>query len=299
MDGDLFLNWLSTRQDGKIPQAAEAAAALVAGDPDVRAARQYLRRLEDLGHLDLDWASNTWRIRPRTLTHLPGSSAFALLLGERPAGFQESVDSEFALQAIPPRVTGSGRLIDPTALLLEYDSEATLQETAQTIEATFVSCAAVSSAQCLEPLQPGLPASGPTRDAAPIQMFSPPRGFTEVAFPRRDGLFRQLANGRYNHWIFQEGDWMRTTLDEGICLVNGRAHKNLLKFHPTDEDGEPVGTLTVDGRLSLPAAHRRCLTLCSGLSPVEHQSGARGYPNVPASIARAVAESLHQKLVTT
>ncbi|WP_336705558.1 hypothetical protein [Micrococcus terreus] len=299
MDGDLFLNWLSARRDGKIPQAAEAAAALVAGDPDVRAARQYLRRLEDLGHLDLDWASNTWRIRPRALTHLPGSSAIALLLGERPGGFQESLDSEFALQVIPPLVTGGGRLNDPAALLLEYDNEAALQEAAQTIGATFVSCAAVSTAHCLEPLQPGPQASGPAGNAAPIQMFTPPRGFTEVGFPRRDGLFRQLANGRYNHWIFQEGDWMRTTLDEGICLVNGRVHKNLLEFHPTDNDGEPVGTLTVDGRLSLPTAHRRCLTLCSGLSPVEHQSGARGYPNVPASVARAVAKSLHQELATT
>jgi hypothetical protein len=112
-------------------------------------------------------------------------------------------------------------------------------------------------------------------------------------------LFRQLANGRYNYWISYKGAWATTTLDEGICLVNGRAHKNLLEFHPTDEDGEPVGTLTIDGRLPLPAAHRRCLTLCSGLSPVEHQSGARGYPNVPASVARAVTESLHQELVTT
>lgn len=299
MDGDLFLNWMSARQEGKISQAERAAAALIDGPPDVRAARAYLRRLEDLGHLDLDWDSSRWKMRPRVLTHLPGSPAFVLVLGERPAGFQEFLDSEFALQVIPPLVTAGDRLNDPAALLLEYDSEETLQETAEAIEATFVSCAAVSAAKCLKPLEPGCLASGPTRNAAPIQMFTPSRGFTEVDFPKRDGFFRQMANGRYNHWICQEGVWARTTLDEGICLVNGRDRKDLLMFHDTDYDGEPVGTLAVDGLLPLPTAHRRCLTLCSGLSPVEGERGDRSYLNVPASVARAVTESLHQEFVMT
>lgn len=299
MDGDLFLNWLSARQEGRIPEATKTAAALVPGQPNARSARGYLRRLEDLGHLDLNWSDNTWRIRPRILTHLPGSSAFALLLGERPAGFQESVDSEFALHVIPPLATDSNQLKDPATLLLEYDSEAALQETAQSIGSAYVSCAAVSVAEALQPIRPGPLSSGPIRNGAPIQMFISAKGFTDVESPRRDGLFRQLANGRYNYWIFYKETWATTTMDEGICLVNGRATSNLLEFRVTDDDGEPVGTLSVGGLLPLPAAHRRCLTLCSGLGPLEYLSGARGYPNVPASVAHSVARSLHQVLITT
>ncbi|WP_461174172.1 hypothetical protein M1D93_05590 [Arthrobacter sp. Z1-9] len=299
MDGDLFLNWLSARRSGALPDATRTAAALVSGVSDPRAARRYLRRLEDLGHIDLSWTANTWQIRPRTVTHLPGSSAFALILGERPVGFEQHVDSEFALRVIRPPAADNDRFSDPAALLLEYDTEAELRDMAEAIEATFVSCAAVSVARGLTPLQPGAISSGPNRLGSPIQMFTTSAGFTDIDFPRRDGLYRQLANGPFNHWIFEAGSWAVTSQDEGICLINGMRRRDLLEFHPEDNDGEPVGTLLVDAGLPLPAHHRRALTLCSGLRALTERTGAWTYRNVPLSVAHLVAKSLHQQLRTT
>lgn len=299
MDGDLFLNWLSARRCGTLPDATRTAAALVSGVSDPRAARLYLRRLEDLGHIDLAWSTNTWQIRTRTLTHLPGSSAFALILGERSVGFEEQVDSEFALHVMRPPTTENDAFSDPGALLLEYDTEAELREMAEAIEATFVSCAAVSVARGLKPLRAGTISNGPNRLGSPIQMFTTSAGFTDVDFPRLDGLYRQLANGPYNYWIFDAGTWAVTSHDEGICLINGMRRRDLLEFHPEDNDGEPVGTLCVDAGLPLPAPHRRALTLCSGLSALSERTGAWTYRNVPVSVALLVAKSLHQQLRTT
>lgn len=299
MDGDLFLNWLSARRYGTLPDATRTAAALVSGVSDPRAARLYLRRLEDLGHIDLAWRTNTWQIRSRTLTHLPGSSALALILGDRSVGFEEQVDSEFALHVMRPPATKKDTFSDPAALLLEYDTEAELREMAEAIKATFVSCAALSVARSLKPLRAGAVSNGPNRLGSPIQMFTTSAGFTDIDFPRRDGLFRQLANGRFNYWIFEAGTWAATSHDEGICLINGMRRHDLLEFHQEDNDGEPVGTLCVDKSLSLPAPHRRALTLCSGLSALTERTGVWTYRNVPESVAHLVATSLHQQLRTT
>lgn len=299
MDGDLFLNWLSARRYGTLPDATRTVAALVSGVSDPRAARLYLRRLEDLGHIDLAWRTNTWQIRPRTLTHLPGSSAFALILGDRSVGFEEQVDSEFALHVMRPPATEKDTFSDPAALLVEYDTEAGLREMAEAIEATFVSCAAVSVARSLKPLRAGAVSNGPNRLGSPIQMFTTSAGFTDIDFPRRHGLFRQLANGTFNYWIFEAGTWAVTNHDEGICLINGMRRHDLLEFHQEDNDGEPVGTLCVDKALSLPAPHRRALTLCSGLSALTERTGVWAYRNVPESVAHLVATSLHQQLRTT
>ncbi|MCX2746282.1 hypothetical protein OOZ51_00450 [Arthrobacter sp. MI7-26] len=255
--------------------------------------------MEDLGHIDLAWSKNTWQIRPRTLTHLPGSSAFALILGERSVGFEEHVDSEFALHVMRSPAMESNTFRDPAALLLEYDTEAELREMAEAIEATFVSCAAVSVARSLTPLRPGAISSGPNRLGSPIQMFTTSTGFTDIDFPRRDGLYRQLANGRFNYWIFEAGTWAVTSHDEGVCLINGMHRHDLLKFRPKDNDGEPVGTLYVDSGLPLPGPHRRALTLCSGLSALTGRTGVWTYRNVPFSVALQVAKSLHQQLQTT
>lgn len=299
MDGDLFLNWLSARRSGTLPDATRTAAALVSGVSDPRAARRYLRRLEDLGHIDLAWSKNTWQIRPRTLTHLPGSSAFVLILGERSVGLEERIDSEFALHVMRPPAREDDTFSDPAALLLEYDTEAELREMAAAIEATFVSCAAVSVARSLTPLRPGAISSGPNRLGSPIQMFTTSTGFADIDFPRRDGLYRQLTNGPFNYWIFEAGTWAVTSHDEGICLINGMRRRDLLEFHPEDNDGEPVGTLRVDAGLPLPAPHRRALTLCIGLSALSERTGAWTYRNVPLSVAHLVAKSLHQQLRTT
>lgn len=299
MDGDLFLNWLSARRYGTLPDVTRTAASLMSGVSDVRGARLYLRRLEDLGHIDLSWSQNTWQIRPRTLTHLPGSSAFALILGERPVGFEEQVDSELALHVLRPPMMENDTFTDPVTLLLEYDTEAELRDIAEAIEAAFVSCAAVSVARSLKPIRAATISSGPNRLGSPVQMFATAGGFTDVHFPHRDGLYRQLANGRFNYWILDADTWAATSHDEGICFINGMRRSDLLEFRVKDNDGEPVGTLLVDEVLPLPAPHRRALTLCSGMVPLTRRTSVRTYRNVPISVALLVAKSLHQQLRTT
>ncbi len=299
MNGDLFLQWLSIRESGILSDAAKTAATFGDGASEcgITDARSFLRRLQDLGHIDLSWPENKWRIRPPVLTHLPGSSAFALVLGARTGTSEKRLDSDFTLHRIMPASATSAPFSGPSTLLVEYDSESDLLNTAREIGAAYVPCAALSLAQNLQPLRSGHRAAAPNRFGSPIQMFNlRAHRFVDIDFAHRDGLFRQLANMRYLYWIFEAGTWKSTNYEEGICLIKSNTQDHLLQLQIVEVADDPIGTLQVDARLPLPAEHRRTLTLCCGVSPRKSTDRATLYYNVPRSVASSVATSVHQHL---
>jgi hypothetical protein len=299
MDGDLVLEWLSFRGHGRIPDVTSSVAALMTGLPRARtnAARAYLRRLEVLGHLDLLWSESKWRIRPTVLTQLPGSSAFALVIGKRTAELEDRLEEEAVLHKVGPPKIGTAALGDPEILLLEYDSEAELGEVAANVGASFIPCAALSVAANLPLLGPGPRSAGPNTFGSAVEMFNiSQREFTHVEAFRRDGLFRQTVNGRWQYWLFRSGLWSSVGYAEGMCLTMSEVDSKCLQLTILEEVEGPIGTLRVDAALPLPVQHRQALALCSGVSPVKPPGAAWTYENVPLSAASAVARSVHQHL---
>ncbi|BCW74749.1 hypothetical protein [Arthrobacter sp. NicSoilB11] len=299
MDGDLVLKWLSFRGHGRLSDVTSSVAALMEGPPHAKtnAARAYLRRLEVLGHLDLLWPESKWQIRPTVLTQIPGSSAFALVIGQRTAELEERLEAEAVLHKVRAPDTGTTTLGDPGTLLLEYDSEAELSEIAANAGAGFIPCAASSLAANLPLLVPGPRAGGPNTYGSAVEMFNVfQREFTHVEAFRRDGLYKQIVNGRWQYWLLRSGLWSSIGYAEGMCLTMSEVDSQYLQFEILEDAEDPIGTLHVNAGLPLPVQHRQALALCSGVSPVKTTGGPWTYHNVPSSVALAVARSIHQHL---
>lgn len=299
MDGDLVLEWLSFRGHGRLSDVTSTVAALMNGLPHARtkAARAYLRRLEGLGHLDLLWSEGKWRIRPTVLTQLPGSSAFALVIGKRTAELEDRLEANVVLHKVEPPNSGTASFGDPGILLVEYDSEAELMEVAANAGASFIPCAALSMAANLPLLGPGPRSAEPNAYGSAVEMFNvSQREFSHVEAFRRDGLYRQTVNGRPQYWLFRSGIWSLTSYAEGMCLTMSEVDSKCLQLKILEDVEDPIGTLRVNAALPLPVQHRQALALCSGVNPVKSPGGAWTYDNVPNSVALAVARSVHQHL---
>lgn len=299
MHGDLFLQWLSWRGHGSISDVTSSAAALVEGSAQtkINIARAYLRRLEVLGHLDLSWSDSKWRIHPTVITQLPGSSALALVVGHRTPELEERLETEAVPHTIEPVGSVSTSLSDPRTLLLEYDSESELSDVAADVGAIFIPCVASTLAENLPLLALGARSGGPNKQGSPVGLFNAAtQEFVVVDAFRRDGLFRQIVNGRNEYWFFRSGDWFSTSYSEGICLAISEKHTRYLQLRVVEKTDDPIGTLSVNASLPLPVQHRRALVSCSGTSPVRTPGGAWTYENVPVSVASAIARSVHQHL---
>lgn len=299
MHGDLLLEWLSCRGHGSISNATSPIAALVEGSAQtkINIARAYLKRLEVLGHLDLLWSDSKWRIRPTVVTQLPGSSALALVVGNRTPELEDRLDAETVPHAIKPVGSATTPLGDPKTLLLEYDSESELSGVAASLGAIFIPCAAMTLAGNLPLLAPGARSGGPNMQGSQIEIFNvATQQFVVVDAFRRDGLFRQTVNRRNEYWFLKSRDWFSTSYSEGICLALSERHTRYLQLRVIEKADDSIGTLSVNAALPLPVQHRRALVLCSGISPIKTSDGAWSYENVPVSVASAIARSVHQHL---
>lgn len=299
MDGDLVLHWLSSREFGSMTDVVSSVGAVMDGLPpaNVNAARTYLWRLEVLGHLDQLWSESKWRMRPTMVTQLPGSSAFALVVGQRSPELEARLEADMVLHKLEQPRSGTGSLGDPRTLILEYNNEAELREVAFSSGANFVSCAAISVAEDLPLLGLGPLAGGPNTQGSPVEMFNfHTAKFMRVETFHRDGLFKQTVNGRSVYWLLRSGIWYSTTYAEGVCLTKADIDTDCLELHITENVDDPIGTLRVDKGLPLPIPHRQALTLCSGFHPNKTSDGSWTFENVPSSVAKDVARSVHQQL---
>lgn len=299
MDGDLVLQWLSSRGYGSMTDVVASVGAVMDGVPseNMQAARSYLWRLEALGHLDQLWSESKWRIRPTMVTQLPGSSAFALVVGKRSPELEERLEADMVLHKLEQSRSGTGSLGDPRTLIVEYDNEAELREFASSSGVDFISCAGLSMAAGLPSLAPGSLAGGPNIHGAPVQMFNVHTGkFVHVETFLRDGLFKQNVNGRSVYWLLRTGIWYSTTYAEGVCITRADIDKECLELQITEEADDPIGMLRVARSLPLPMPHFQALTLCTGFHPNRTSNGGWTFENIPSSVAKDVARSVHQQL---
>lgn len=304
MDADLALRWISETGGGSIRSLRERASWLARGygaPPPRPAVGRWLRDLSTLAHVDLDWEAGRWLAAPAVLTRLPGSDAFAVLAGSRTATLETALrHAAFEVTPVPQSEPGTD-LPRPSALLLQYDSAEELRVGAGELGVAYVPCAALALSRRLPPLEAGAAAAPPPGQGAELEQLDlGTLSFRPAGQPRdpAPGLYRHGVLGRKQHLLRGVGTWAHCDRPQGVFLELHRNGQNVIRWRPETARGrECYGRLFVDLGAPLPAAHRRALSLCSGLLP-KFSSRARmaAYDNVPRQVAGAVASALRQQL---
>lgn len=307
MIGDLMLRWMSETGEGSARNLRERLQWL-ARTADLHATRadtgRWLRDVSALGHAEVNWEQDRWAVTPAAVTRLPAADGLAALTGSRlRATVSRLSATDLAVHEVPPEPAAPGIPV-PTAVFVQFDSAAGLADAAQEAGVAYGGCAAERLVARLRTIGPGEPTAPPAVGNETLERRTGPgpRDWEPVearasAFP--DGLYSLKINGRQQFRTVRSGAWLQSDMSSGVFLELARLGQSAMRWRPEPGHGrEHVGTVFIDWGAPLPTLHARTLTLCSGLVP--RFSGSAGtviHRNVPHSVARTVAGSLHQALV--
>lgn len=302
MLGELLGEWMRLSGSGSIAQYREKAIWL-AGTVDARLEQgepgRWLRDLSDRGYVELHWDAGKWTCSPLAMTRLPNSDGLAVLAGFPDPGVLRAL-SDFdidthTVECTPP---GDGRLARPAATIIQYSAVADLRDAAAAISATYIPCSAWQLALTLRSVTLGHESAPPNRQNDTIAQFdarnlrwSPPADLAAV------GLYRYEGNGRRNFLWHEAGIWRHCDMTAGIWTALARSNTSAIRWrpHPGHDPASGAGTLFADLGAPMPPLHRRCLVLCSGLTPQFNSSaGTARYGNVPRGIADIIWHTLGQ-----
>lgn len=307
--GDVLLRWVSELGSGSVAELRNGIGWYAGshGLPDSRSAIwKWVNAMGALGHLDVAWRSGTWSCSPPAVTRIPYSDGLAAVTGERRRSAQQALLSHgprLGLEAAwvrPP--CPQGELPLPAVLLISYWSPGQLEELASLTGAAYTPCFALQAAETLPGAQAEEPDGGP-RTGALINRYTPPSEdstgkWAETGNHTEDGLYRwKRTDSRTVFRIRRSGSWFKTSKEVGVYAESRRRGISALSW--TQEPGPGrwrIGSLAVHAEAPLPPLHARTATLCSGLPSRTSPGGAAVYDNVPWRVARAIAESLGQRI---
>ncbi|MGC4808726.1 hypothetical protein [Micromonospora sp. DT233] len=306
MDADLLVRWMSEIQRGDLNDLSTRIRWIAAtsrhGHRDTRglSAGRWLRNVEAMCLVRVDWAAGSWRAAPTVITRLPHSDGTALLAGARPASVLDRLaGEEVAVTFAPPQ--GSGEpLPSPSAVWISYDSPNQLPGLARRLGARFVPCAALQIEDRLTAVRPGAAAAPPASHNATVERYMPPGRMWEPVSPRlaeaREGLYRLRRDGRMAYLLRRGGAWHQTTYAEGIHLVLAASSARPLRWRAEPRRAQ-VGTFFVDYGVPLPPLHAAAAVLCTGLPPrLTDRAETVAFDNVPLTLARRLAGTLGYQL---
>lgn len=300
---DLFLAWLSERGSGTWEDLKSAHAWLFG-----QAANTAWRRpswsvyvLSAGGHIEMDWSTGRWSAAYPCLVNLPAGGAMAALVGARPAALVDRLRRETGEAADLDLVLSELGLPDgPRVFYVQYGSEADISELCSRLGAKFERYAALWMSRLLpsihDHLQLARVAAAPPR-GHDLALFVPQTfDWLPVESAEGDGMYRARSFGPDRHW-FKSGDMVREVdRDFGMWAALARQGQKVMSYTSLEINGE----LVLPARARLPVIHARTAVLCSGLPPRRSPDGRFvRYLNVPAPIARSIAESLGQDPMVT
>jgi hypothetical protein len=301
MDADLLLQWMSETSCGTVPVLRRRADWLARGGraaPPPAASGRWLRDLSALGHAEIDWHAGKWSIAPAVLTRLPHADGTAILAGSRRTGLVPRLADDLDTHEVAQPPVGDDLPL-PAAVLVRYDSTASLVDAARSCGAAYVPCAAQAIAARLPALSLRTPAAPPAAANTTLERYDADTGrFQPAAAASGDGAYRLVRAGRPAYLFCRGGAWSSCSRPEAVFAELARLGRQVMRWRP-DGSGRPgrPGTLFVDWGAPLPPLHTRALVLCSGLAVRFSGSARTGkYINVPAAIATSVASSLSQQL---
>ncbi|MFD6950656.1 MULTISPECIES: hypothetical protein [unclassified Nocardiopsis] len=307
--GDVLLRWVSELGSGSVSELRSGLEwyARSSGLPDDRGAVWgWIGAMSALGHLDVAWRNSTWSCSPPAVTRVPYSDGLAAVTGERRRSALKTLldrGPSLGLEAMwvrPP--CPPGELPLPMSLLLSHWSPDQLGELASLTGAEYTPCFAFQAATVLPGTKTEEVAAGPRFDVR-VSRYTPfsREGtglWTEVEGRLKDGLYRwRKTDSRTVFRLRRGGSWFKLPKEVGVYAELQRNGISVLSW--TQEPGPGrwrIGSLAVHRNAPLPPLHARTATLCSGLPARTGPGGAYVYDNVPWRIARAIAESLGQRV---
>lgn len=307
--GDVLLRWLSELGTGSIPELRSGLEwyARSSGLPDDRGAVwRWIGAMSALGHLDVAWRSSTWSCSQAALTRIPYSDGLAAVTGERRRSALKTLldrSPSLGLETVwvrPP--CPRGELPLPKSLLISYWSPDQLEELASLTGAEYTPCFALQAAEVLPCTRAEEAAAGPRFDSR-VSRYTPFPGdgaglWAEAEGLLEDGLYRWTRTDSRTVFRLRRGEsWFKATKEIGVYAELQRNGISALSW--TQEPGPGrwrIGSLAVHRDAPLPTLHARTATLCSGLPARTGAEGADVYDNVPWRIARAITESLGQRI---
>ena len=297
-----MLRWMSETGAGSVADLREKLAWL-AHTEDVPASRaatgRWIGDMSALGHAEVAWQADQWSVTPSVITPLPCSDGTAVLAGSRRTGLVKRLEHADVSVTTYQAEAGPGSLPVPVAVFVQYDDLDGLRAAAVEAGLAYSACSARMLAERLPIVQLGAEAPPPTFGNATLQRFNPDEMAFLPAGAEHDGLYRIRLHGSLRHLYRLNSTWYDCERAAGTFIEYARVGRlSVLRFREErDYPGGPVGSAFIDGESPLPALHARALTMCSGL-PAQTSQAARTtmYANVPATVAAAVAESLHQRI---
>ncbi len=266
---------------------------------------EMLRRLEVMGHLEIDWeGTGRWWVTPTVFNLIAGSGGNAVVTGSRTRG------TISVLQAM----LGDGELSSlhiverspewPTSWFVGISSVRAATHGAERLGGTATNEAPYDYLSFLPDLESLVRASStdfpPSGIQAEALTFGPILRFTATdisygQFP--PGCFRQLSRGIYRY-LFVDDDQTLHAMTRWLAVhaeLDRRRRAGLDAPTPVAW-GPRTGRLTVTCNAQLPTAWARAVVLSSGLPPIRRWSEDRAlvdvYDGVGANTFRRIVDSL-------
>ncbi len=285
---DSLLHWMSERRSGSTEILKSSVEWAVSG---VKFS-SVCRGLAALGFLEVDWSARRWCVPPASLVLLPEAGLTAVIVGARDGRVRRRIEAleenDGVDVVVERRPTKSG----PESIFVVAGDWDALTQAADAIGVPFHGRFSVDLSRRIPPIgDPGgasLPLPPTGVDVYDVERL---RFVAGAEVPRAGLVVRDHFGQRDAYWSNGSG-WRRVDLDHGRYLELRRVGRAVIQFFP----GLRTGTLMVPSGAPLPPLQLRAAALCSGSIPSWASDGER-YVNVPEVVARAVSESLWQRLV--
>jgi hypothetical protein len=297
---DLFLTWLSEREEGTWDDFKAAHSWLfgLSAETARRKPSWTVHLLTTLGHLEMDWLNGRWSVTQPCLVNLPSAGATAVLVGSRPSSLvQRLLDATGDDATLDLVVTEFEPADGPQVIYVQYGSDADILGLASLLGARFERYAAGWMSAILSPIADQVLDSRETVDPPrgyDLALFSPSRLTWEAAANAVvGGLYRNRAYGLDRYWLKAPRGTHEVDRDLGVWASLAAADRHVLQY----QGWQINGALEVPLVARLPHLQARTAVLCSGRPPVRSDRRTVQYLNVPRSIATRIAASLEQVLV--
>jgi hypothetical protein len=312
---DRLLEWCSERETGSVKAFREAHEWLARrfGASDRRTAALALRRLEELGHLEVDYQADKWAIAPPVVAALEDSGGIAVLVGGRPRRLMRRL---WALEDDPdPRVRDLSSFVfpetlpsldpteSPSAIVMSNRADEILDELCKALEIRFEHRASRRISRVLPSIDAYL-GVGAVITAPPG--FEPRRmefreriEFRPVETDSTPGAYEYVRYGPARY-IFNDGDGLFQA-DRRIVVYAELRRKghNVLMYKRSSQQ------MLVPGTCPLPLLYARSAVLRTGQPPsfvrqpsqVAQQRPVNLYENIPEHLFLRICEGLGQSPV--
>lgn len=308
MEFNLLLRWVSEAGTGKWQGFKESHDWILAGESrnkkdtplaqrSLPTAARTLSHFARLGHMEIDWETQTWAVAPAVITIVPGASVHAVMTGLRTRAFMhdfETATNEDVTNDLVPIACTQEE--GPDVLFIACTSEVDVKQLAADLGAHYE----FSVAERISCLLPDIRALTKVSAAPPpstgfeVERWNPTNHAFESARPTTPGLYRYRTYGSYTYRFAEaRGEFADLDLYSGRYAELNRLGTNPLRYLESSFNG----TLVVPVWSDLPELHARSAIMCSGLLPrYDSKTRTRRYENVPRFIAERIASSLHQTL---